>query len=83
MANGKQRDIKADFFHAIQKENHPKQKQNMIVARNHMFRAKIQKRQKLRPRNLLNIALVAKGHRMGQYPMRGHHAQYQNGDEQP
>ncbi len=61
MTDGEKADVNTDVFKFIKKENHAEQKQNVVISGEHMFRAEIDERQKMRPRDFLNIAFVAFG----------------------
>ena len=45
MPNGEQAYINADVLRLVEKESHTQQEQEMIVSRNHVFGAKVCKRQ--------------------------------------
>lgn len=59
MPDGKQTHVNTDVLQLIKKEDHPEQKQDVIVSRKHMLRPEINKRQQIDARNFLDVALIA------------------------
>ena len=59
MADGEKRDVHRDIAHPVEEKNHAQEEQQMVVAGDHMFGTKVREGNKLRPRRLLDEALVA------------------------
>ena len=66
VSDGKQADIDTDILKAIEKENHPKQEQQVIVARYHMFGAQVDEGDKLKASVALNKSRVTFRYTVGQ-----------------
>src|SRR5688572_33342149 len=49
MTDRKERDVQGDVFKSIQKEDHAEQKEQMVVAGDHVLRSEIQERDELHP----------------------------------
>ena len=59
--DGEQRHVQRDFFQSIQEEDDAGEKQQMIVAGDHVLRAEIDERHDLRARAVADEVLVALG----------------------
>lgn len=49
MPDSEQANVQPDITHFVEKENHPEQKQQMIVTGHHVLRAKVDKRDDVHP----------------------------------
>jgi len=66
VAERKKAHIDADMRQPVKEEDHPEEKQQVVVSRHHMFRAQVYEGQQVDPRYFLDIAFVALRDRMGQ-----------------
>jgi len=66
VAHGEQGDVEPHVFQAVEKEDHPKEKQQMVVAGDHVLGAHVDERQHHHPGAFLDKALVALGNSVGQ-----------------
>lgn len=64
MADREQADVERDVLQLVEEEDHPGQKQQVVVTGHHVFCAEIGKGQQMRARDLLNISFVAFSHAM-------------------
>lgn len=60
--DGEQADVQPDIAHSVEKENHAKQKQQVIVTGHHVLRAKVDKRDDVNPGDFLDVPFVALRH---------------------
>ena len=66
MANGEERHVDAHVAQPVEEENDAKQKQQMIVAGDHVFGAEVDVRNQLHPGALLDERLVVLGNTVRQ-----------------
>ena len=66
MPQGKQAHVDSDVLHAVQEENDPQQKEQVVVTGDHVFGTEVGKSNQVYAGNLLNVSLVALGDGMGQ-----------------
>ena len=81
MPDGKKADIGRDLFHPIKKEDHAQQKQDVVISRHHVLGPKVEEGDDLHPRNLMDIALVAKRNGMGKGRLRPDRHQARQGQQ--
>lgn len=62
MPDSEQANVQPDITHFVEKENHPEQKQQMIVTGHHVLRAKVDKRDDVHPGDFLDVPFVAFRH---------------------
>ncbi|MNE45166.1 hypothetical protein D3C80_1394380 [compost metagenome] len=79
MAHGEQGDVEPHVLQAVEKEDHPEEEQQVVVAADHVLGAHVDERQHHHPGAFLDKALVALGDSMGQ---RIRHAENQQCREQ-
>jgi len=58
MPDREQRHVDPDLFHPVEKKDHAREKQEMVVARHHVFGAEIEKGDDVHPCDFLNVSLV-------------------------
>ena len=61
MTGGKQRDIYPDILGPIEEENHPKEKQQVVVSGHHVFRPQVDEGHDVNARDFRDIPLVSIG----------------------
>ncbi|MNN39330.1 hypothetical protein D3C81_1533630 [compost metagenome] len=66
MPGGKQRYVEPDILHSVQEEDHPEQKQQVVVPRHHVLGAHVDERQEHHARAFLNKAFIPLGDGMSQ-----------------
>ena len=65
MADGEEADVSGDLPTPVQEEDHPSEKEQMVIARDHVLGAKIDEGDGAKARHLLHIARVAFGDVVG------------------
>ena len=66
VADGEQGDVEAHVFQAVEKEDHPKEEQQVVVAGDHVLGAHVHKRYQHHPGAFLNETLVSLGDTVGE-----------------
>ena len=80
MAKRKQADVNGDVLQLVQKEDHAKQEQDVIISRHHVFCPQIDEGDDVDAGDFLDVALVAFGNSMGKC-CTGHEEQGQCGNQ--